>query len=109
MAPPVVNSEDPDGTESDRETENEPVSAPSEPPLNIDSSQTESAAPTSQQVIETPNKSVCELTSIDTTKSDLEPQNNSVSDAAPAEFIHPWDGPPAKEPVYPPGTYRGMF
>ena len=54
MAPPVVNSEDPDGTESDRESENEPVSAPSEPPLNIDSSQTESAAPTSTQIIEMP-------------------------------------------------------
>ena len=63
MAPPVVNSEDPDGTEPDRETENEPVSAPSEPPLNIDSSQIESAAPTSQQVLEPQNQSVSDLTS----------------------------------------------
>jgi len=99
MAPPVVNSEDPDGTESDRENEKEPVSVPSETPLN-DSSQTALAAPTSTEIIQS---------ATDTTKSDLETQNNSISDAAPAESIHPWDGPPAKEPVYPPGTFRGMF
>ena len=69
MAPPVVNSEDPDGTESDKETENAPVRAPSEPPLNFDSSQIESAAPTSQQVLGPQNQSVSELTSIDTTQS----------------------------------------
>ena len=99
MAPPVVNSEDPDGTESDRENEKEPVPVPSETPLN-DSSQTALAAPTSTEIIQS---------ATDRTKSDLETQNISVSDAVPAESIHPWDGPPAKEPVYPPGTFRGMF
>ena len=36
-------------------------------------------------------------------------QETTAIDEQPATFIHPWDGPPAKEPVYPPGTYRGMF
>jgi hypothetical protein len=96
MAPPVVNSEDPDGTESDRENETEPVPVASETPL-IDSSQ---AAQTSTEIIPS---------ATDTTISNLETQNISVSEALAAESIHPWDGPPAKEPVYPPGTFRGMF
>ena len=25
------------------------------------------------------------------------------------EQTNPWDGPPAEEPVYPPGTFRGIF
>ena len=36
-------------------------------------------------------------------------QETTAVDEQPATFIHPWDGPPAKEPVYPPGTYHGMF
>ena len=36
-------------------------------------------------------------------------QQTTAVNEQPATFIHPWDGPPAKEPVYPPGTYRGMF
>ena len=99
MAPPVVNSEDPDGTESDRENETEPVPVASETPL-IDSSQTALAAHTSTEIIPSATQ---------TTISNLETQNISVSEALAAESINPWDGPPAKEPVYPPGTFRGMF
>ena len=36
-------------------------------------------------------------------------KETSAVDEPPATYINPWDGPPAKEPVYPPGTYRGMF
>ena len=45
---------------------------------------------------------------------DCKTDENSVAetsavDATPVTYLHPWEGPPAKEPVYPPGTYRGMF
>ena len=33
----------------------------------------------------------------------------SVQQTAVNEQPAPWDGPPAEEPVYPPGTYRGIF
>ena len=36
-------------------------------------------------------------------------QETSAVDDPTAKYIHPWDSPPAKKPVYPPGTYRGMF
>ena len=36
-------------------------------------------------------------------------QQTTAVNEQPPTFIHPWDGPPAEEPVYPPGTYRGMF
>ena len=97
MAPPVVNSEDSDGTESDREIETEPVPVASETPL-IDSSEAALAAHTSTEIIPSATQ---------TTISNLETQ--IISEALAAESINPWDGPPAKEPVYPPGTFRGMF
>ena len=45
---------------------------------------------------------------------DCKTDENSVAetsavDATPVTYLHPWEGPPSKEPVYPPGTYRGMF
>ena len=43
-------------------------------------------------------------------KSVADRSSDIVLDAAPAPvtYTHPWDGPPAKEPVYPPGTYHTM-
>jgi hypothetical protein len=107
MAPPVVNSEGPHGTDSEeKESENAQVSAPSKPALNIDSIRLESAAPTTHEVLQPPIQSLADLTSIDTSaeKTSTDPTTD-VLDTAPATYIHPWDGPP----VYPPGTYRGMF
>ena len=34
---------------------------------------------------------------------------SSAVDALQVKHIHPWEGEPAKEPEYPPGTYHGMF
>ena len=110
MAPPVVNSGDPDGTDSeDKASENAPLSAPSQAALNIDSTQLESAAPTTQEVLQPPNQSLSDLTSIDIAEKHSTDPTADALDAAPATYVHPWDGPPAKEPVYPRGTYRGMF
>ena len=50
MAPPVTNSEDPDGTESEKESENLKVPAPLEPTLNIDN-KLESAAPSTDMFL----------------------------------------------------------
>ena len=47
MAPLVTNSEDPDGTESEKENETLEVPAPSETTVNI---QLESGAPSTDQV-----------------------------------------------------------
>ena len=49
MAPPVLNSEDPGGTESEKESENLKVPAPLEPTLNIDN-QLESSALSTDEV-----------------------------------------------------------
>ena len=54
---------------------------------------------------------ISETSSVDVaSKNDEQPvEQTSPVDNEATEYIHPWDGPPAKEPVYPPGTYRGMF
>ena len=107
MAPPVLNSADLSRWDSLWERKwTFKSTAPIEPTLNIDN-KLESAAPSTDEVSQSPIESVSELTSnknllITDTIAD-------VVDAAPVSYIHPWDGPPAKEPDYPPGTYRGMF
>ena len=56
-------------------------------------------------------KQTTELDSIQphTIIEDISVAQTSLVDALPATHIHPCEGPPAKEPEYPPGTYHGMF
>ena len=110
MAPLVTNSEDPDGTESEKENETLKVPAPSETTVN-NQNQLESGAPSTDQVSfqsESPTESLSQLSS-DTAEKQVTETTADIVAPAQVTFIHPWDGPPAQEPVYPPGTYRGMF
>ena len=56
------------------------------------------------------------LTAVDCNEAQQTSDETSVAQSSAVDALqvkhihdHPWEGEPAKEPEYPPGTYRGMF
>ena len=95
---PLVIAQDPDLTDSEEEKK-------------IESKSTESVQEEiTQLVVAVVPSSAENSTEIhDTVTSASENIQQSDQQTAVNEQTNPWDGPPAEEPVYPPGTFRGIF
>ena len=86
---PLVIAQDPDLTDSEEEKK-------------IESKSTESVQEETTQLVVPVVPSSAEIST--------EIQSSTVASSNKTnEQTNPWDGPPAEEPVYPPGTFRGIF
>ena len=90
---PLVIAQDPDLTDSEEEKK--------EIPKSTESVQEEN----SQLIIPVPSSAEKSTVFHHTVASASE----NIQQTAVNEQTNPWDGPPDEEPVYPPGTYRGIF
>ena len=108
MAPLVV-TKDPDLTDSEEE-KNETKLTEESVKITIEDISSTISADASEPVSSTVSEK--STTEVDCIESQTIIDENSVAQTSAVDalqHIHPWEGEPAKEPEYPPGTYRGMF
>ena len=91
---PLVIAQDPDLTDSEEEKK-----------IEISKSTESVQEENSQLIIPVPSSAEKSTVFHHTVASASE----NIQQTAVNEQTNPWDVPPAEKPVYPPGTYRGIF
>ena len=105
---PLVIAQDPDLTDSEEEKKEIQNSTESVQEKNEQLIIPPSSAESSTEIVASESSDASQL-KVASENVEQSVQQTTAVNEQPATFIHPWDGPPAEEPVYPPGTYRGMF
>ena len=101
---PLVIAQDPDLTDSEEEKKEIQNSTESVQEKNEQLIIPPSSAESSTEIVASESSDASQL-KVASENVEQSVQQTTAVNEQPA----PWDGPPAEEPVYPPGTYRGIF